>query len=447
MKKKTDKQLLNEQTVRKLHLLYGGKVEIIPKCFVTNLNDFSIWYTPGVATVCEDIYKNPKLVYEYTNKSNSVAVISDGTRVLGLGNIGPLAGLPVMEGKSLLYKYLGGIDAYPICLDARNEDEIVRTVQILQPSFGGINLEDIEQPKCFPILNKLKRICKIPVWHDDQQGTAIVILAGLINALKIVNKDIKSIKIAIIGAGAANICISRLLLIYGVNPAKMVIVDSKGILNKQRKDLHLYPEKKFLAMHTNFDNVTGGIKEAMINADVVIALSTPGPNIIHKTWICNMANSPIVFACANPIPEIWPWEAKDAGAAVVATGRSDFANQINNSLGFPGVFRGVLDVRATSITDSMCIAAALELASCIKDTKLDPNKILPTMNDWYIYPKIAAAVGISAIKDKVADKKLTYDEIFNNAKVIIQRSRAITKTMIERGYIKKVAKNKVSNNC
>jgi malate dehydrogenase (oxaloacetate-decarboxylating) len=436
MKKQIEQDLSKEEVVRALHSLYCGKVEVIPKCKVTTFNDFATWYSPGVATVCKDIYKNSELVYQYTNKSNSIAVISDGTRVLGLGNIGPLAGLPVMEGKALLYKYLGGIDAYPICLDTTNENEIVRTVQILQPSFGGINLEDIEQPKCFPILKKLKQICQIPVWHDDQQGTAIVILAGLINALKIVNKNIKLIKIAIIGAGAANICISKLLLMYGVNPANMIVVDSKGILSKDRTDLQLYNEKQLLAKQTNFDNINGGIKEAMVNTDVVIALSSPGPNIINKAWIYNMAKNPILFVCANPIPEIWPWEAKEAGAVIVATGRSDFANQINNSLGFPGVFRGVLDVRASSITDTMCISAALELASCIKDTELQPDKILPTMNDWYIYPKIAAAVGMSAIKEKVAENRLNYDEIFNNAKVIIQRSRAITKTMIERGYIK-----------
>ncbi|MDR0915436.1 MAG: NADP-dependent malic enzyme [Endomicrobium sp.] len=443
MEIKTDQKLLNKNVIRKRHSLYRGKVEVVPKCSVTSFNDFAVWYSPGVATVCEDIHKNPELVYEYTNKANSVAIISDGTRVLGLGNIGPLAGLPVMEGKSLLYKYLGGIDAYPICLDTNNEDEIVRTVQILQPSFGGINLEDIEQPKCFPVLTKLTKVCKIPVWHDDQQGTAIVILAGLINALKVVNKNIKSIQVAIIGAGAANICISKLLLMYGVNPAKMIVVDSKGILNKNRTDLQLYPEKQLLAMQTNFDNINGGIKEAMINSDVVIALSSPGPNIINKNWICNMATNPIIFACANPVPEIWPWQAKESGAVVVATGRSDFNNQINNSLGFPGVFRGVLDVRASSITDNMCISAAIELSSCIKNTQLHPNKILPTMDDWYIYPKIAAAVGLSAIKEKVADNILSYEEIFNNAKLIIQRSRAITKTMIERGYIKKVERNKI----
>jgi malate dehydrogenase (oxaloacetate-decarboxylating) len=431
------KNKVDSNHVRQLHSLYKGKVEIVPKCSVTSLHDFSIWYSPGVAEICTDIYRDPELAYTYTNKCNSIAIISDGTRVLGLGNIGPLAAMPVMEGKALLYKYLGGVDAYPICLDTTNENEIVRTVEILQPGFGGINLEDIAHPKCFPILNRLKKTCHIPVWHDDQQGTAIVILAGLINALKVVRKKITSVKIAIIGAGAANVCISNLLFFYGVNPGNVIIVDSKGILNKSRTDLSLYQEKQKLAHTTNQNNIHGGIQESMINADVVIALSSPGPNIIQKDWIYQMAKNPILFVCANPIPEIWPWEAKEAGAAIVATGRSDFSNQINNSLGFPGVFRGVLDVKASSITDQMCIDAAIELASCIKDNQLQSDKILPTMDEWYIYPRIAAAVGTSAIKEKVASNKLSYDEILQNATLKIQRSRNITKTMIERGYIKR----------
>ncbi|MDR3253918.1 MAG: NADP-dependent malic enzyme [Endomicrobium sp.] len=427
---------------KKLHSFYRGKIEIVPKCRVKNLDDFSIWYSPGVAAVCTDIYKNPELVYEYTNKWNSVAVVSDGTRVLGLGNIGPEAGMPVMEGKALLYKYLGGVDAYPICLDTKDENEIIRTVKILQPSFGGINLEDIEQPKCFPVLNTLRKECRIPVWHDDQQGTALVTLAGFINALKVVNKKMDKVKIAMIGAGAANICISRLLILYGVTPANIIMVDLSGTLHKKRFDLKSFPEKWTLALDTNINAVRGGIKEAMENADAVIALSTPGPGIIKKEWIKNMAKNPIVFTCANPTPEIWPWEAKEVGAAVVATGRSDFTNQINNSLGFPGVFRGALDVRASTITDAMCITAATELALCIADNKIRPDRILPTMNDWEIFPRVAAAVGVKAVKEKVAGKKLDYDKIFYGAKTIIKRSRAITETMMKKSYIKS-AKDKI----
>ena len=448
-KKKTNdvSKLLNmvqepSRIARKLHPFYRGKIEVVPKCRVKSLDDFSIWYSPGVAAVCTDIYNNPELVYEYTNKWNSVAVVSDGTRVLGLGDIGPEAGMPVMEGKALLYKYLGGVDAYPICLGTKDEKEIIQTVKILQPSFGGVNLEDIEQPKCFPVLNTLRKECHIPVWHDDQQGTALVTLAGFINALKVVGKKIDKVKIAMIGAGAANICISRLLMLYGANPKNIVMVDIRGTLHKERFDLKNSPEQWSLAVDTNVNNIRGGIQEVMENSDAVIALSSPGPGVIKKEWIQAMAKNPIVFTCANPTPEIWPWEAKEAGAAVVATGRSDFANQVNNSLGFPGVFRGVLDIRAFTITDTMCITAATELASCIADNKISPDRILPTMNDWEIFPKVAAAIGVKAIKEKVAGKKLSYDKIYDNAKTIIKRSRAITDTMMKKGYIKN-AKDKI----
>lgn len=421
---------------RKLHSLYKGKIEVVPKCQVKGLNDFSIWYSPGVAAICTDIYKNQDLVYEYTNKGNSVAVISDGSRVLGLGDIGAHASMPVMEGKALLYKYLGGIDAYPICLGTKNEKEIIRTVKILQPSFGGVNLEDISQPKCFSILSTLRKECSIPVWHDDQQGTALVTLAGFINALKVVGKKARKAKIAMIGAGSANICIAKLLILYGVNPKNIVMVDIKGTLHKERFDLRSCYEQWSLATDTNGDDVRGGIKEAMTNADVVIALSAPGPLTIKKEWVSLMAKNPIVFACANPIPEIWPWQAKQAGAALVATGRSDFPNQVNNSLGFPGVFRGVLDVKATTITDAMCITAAAELASCVPDNKIRPDKILPTMDEWEIFPRVAAAIGVKAIKEKVASNILSYNEIYENAKKIIKRSRQVTETMMKEGYIK-----------
>ncbi|MDR1087612.1 MAG: NADP-dependent malic enzyme [Endomicrobium sp.] len=425
---------------RELHTFYRGKIEVVPKCRVKNLDDFSIWYSPGVAAVCTDISKKPELVYEYTNKWNCVAVVSDGTRVLGLGDIGPEAGLPVMEGKALLYKYLGGVDAFPICLDTKDEKEIIQTVKVLQPSFGGVNLEDISQPKCFPILDTLRKECRIPVWHDDQQGTALVTLAGFINALKVVGKKINKIKIAMIGAGAANICISKFLMLYGANPANIVMVDVKGTLHKCRNDLKSCKEQWNLATITNASDIRGAAKEAMENADAVIALSASGPGIIKKEWVKAMAKNPIVFACANPTPEIWPWEAKDAGAAVVATGRSDFENQVNNSLGFPGVFRGTLDVRASAITDTMCITAAIELASCIPDNKIRPNQILPSMDDWEIFPKIAASIGVKAIKEKIALKKLRYDTIYNDAKEMIKRSRSITETMMKKGYIRKCEK-------
>ena len=423
---------------RRLHPFYKGKIEVVPKCRIRDFNDFAIWYSPGVAAVCKDINKQLELAYEHTNKWNSVAVVSDGTRVLGLGDIGPEAAMPVMEGKALLYKYLGGVDAYPICLATKNQQEIINTVKILQPSFGGVNLEDISQPKCFPILYTLRKECHIPVWHDDQQGTALVTLAGLINALKVVNKKISKVKIAMLGAGSANICIARLIMFYGANPANIIMVDSKGTLNKKRKELKIsHPEKWAMCCDTNGSNIEGTIETAMENADVLICLSTPGPDVIKKEWIKKMAKNPIVFTCANPVPEIWPWEAKEAGAAVVATGRSDFENQVNNSLGFPGVFRGTLDARATTITDNMCITAAVELASCIPNNKIKPTQILPTMDDWKVYPKVAAAVAVKAIKEKVAQKKASYDQFYTQAMSMIKRSRALTANMMKNGFIKK----------
>jgi len=444
MKIKNIKQLLKSaeqpaRIARKLHPFYRGKIEIVPKCRIRDFRDFAVWYTPGVATVCTDINRHPELVYEYTNKWNSVAIVTDGTRVLGLGDIGPEAGLPVMEGKALLFKYLGGVDAFPICLGTKDQEQIIQTVKVLQPSFGGINLEDIEQPKCFPVLSRLKQECHIPVWHDDQQGTALVTLAGLINALKVVKKKINRAKIVLVGAGAANICIARLLMYYGADPGRIIMLDHKGTLRRDRCDelRERNPDKAEMCRKTNAGNVIGGIPEALEGADAVIALSAPGPGIIKKEWIRKMAKGSIVFACANPVPEIWPWEALEAGAAVVATGRSDFPNQVNNSLGFPGVFRGTLDVRARAITDDMCVTAAMELANRIKDSALTPERLLPTMDDWEIYPMVAAAVGVKAIKQKVADRKMTYDQIYAQAKAMIARSRSITSMMMKKGYIKK----------
>jgi malate dehydrogenase (oxaloacetate-decarboxylating) len=338
----------------RLHPFYRGKVETTLKCRVRDFNDFAIWYTPGVAAPCKAIAANPELVYEHTHKWNTVAVVSDGTRVLGLGDIGPKAGLPVMEGKALLYKYLGGVDAWPIMLDTKDPDKIIETVLLIQPGFGGINLEDLSQPKCFRILDTLRAKAEIPVWHDDQQGTATVTLAGLINALKIVGKKMPEARIVFVGSGAANVACTRLIFASGATPDLCRMVDSKGILHKGRKDIELrkaeFVDKWRLCQITNAEQREGGIAEALKGADVVIALSTPGPDTLKKEWIKAMAKDAIVFACANPIPEIWPWDAHEAGAAVVATGRSDFPNQVNNSLGFPGIFRGTLDVRAKTIS-------------------------------------------------------------------------------------------------
>ena len=422
----------------KLHPFYRGKIETALKCVVRDFNDFAIWYTPGVAAPCRAIAQDPEKVYDYTNKWNTVAVVSDGTRVLGLGDIGPKAGLPVMEGKALLFKYLGGVDGVPIMLDTKDPDQIIETVLRLQPAFGGVNLEDISQPKCFRILDTLREKAEIPVWHDDQQGTATVTLAGLMNALKIVGKRIEEVRITFVGSGASNVACSRLIFGRGADPARCIMVDSKGILGKHRKDLEMrkaeFVDKWRLCQITNAEGREGGIPEAMEGADVVIALSKPGPGTILPEWVTRMNKDPIVFACANPVPEIWPWEAKEAGAAVVATGRSDFPNQVNNSLGFPGIFRGALDVRARTITDEMCFAAADALASQIGDC-LDENHILPDMDEWEVFPREAAAVGVKAQEQGVARIQMSYDQLLDHASAIIKRSRDLTQMMMREGFI------------
>ena len=422
----------------KLHPFYRGKIETTLKCTVHSFDDFAIWYTPGVAAPCKAIQADPDLVYEYTNKWNTVAVVSDGTRVLGLGDIGPKAGLPVMEGKALLYKYLGGVDGVPIMLDTKDPDAIINTVLMLQPGLGGVNLEDIAQPKCFYILDTLREKAEIPIWHDDQQGTATVTLAGLINALKVVGKKMEDVSITFVGSGASNVACSRLIFGWGADPAKCYMVDTKGILGKHRKDLEMrkaeFKDKWKLCNITNAEGREGNIPDAMKNVDVVIGLSKPGPDVIKADWVKSMAKDAIVFACANPVPEIWPWEAKEAGAAVVATGRSDFPNQVNNSLGFPGIFRGTLDVRARTITDEMCFAAAQAMASHVGD-RLAADFILPNMDDWEVFPKEAASVAMKAIEQGLARIETTYDQEFQRASRIIKRSRDMTKRMMEEGFI------------
>jgi malate dehydrogenase (oxaloacetate-decarboxylating) len=422
----------------KLHPFYKGKVETTLKCCVRSFQDFAIWYTPGVAAPCRAIQADPELVYDYTNKWNTVAVVSDGTRVLGLGDIGPKAGMPVMEGKALLYKYLGGVDGVAIMVGTKDPDAIINLVLNLQPGWGGVNLEDLSQPKCFRILDTLREKAEIPIWHDDQQGTATVTLAGLMNALKVVGKKKEEVSIAFVGSGASNVACSRLIFGWGVDPARCFMVDSKGILGKHRKDLEMrkaeFVDKWKLCNITNAEGREGGIADAMKGADVVIALSQPGPGIILPEWVSTMARDSIVFAAANPVPEIWPWEAKEAGAAVVATGRSDFDNQVNNSLGFPGIFRGTLDVRARTITDDMCFAAAQALADHVGD-RLSDRHILPTMDDWEVFPREAAAVGTKAIEQGLARINMSYDELYAHAHKIIKRSRDMTHRLMEEGFI------------
>jgi malate dehydrogenase (oxaloacetate-decarboxylating) len=446
MDKNDEKRLLEKankpgKDAMKLHPFYHGKIEVIPKCCIRDFNDFAIWYTPGVAEPCKEIQKHPLKVYDYTNKWNTVAVVTDGTRVLGLGDIGPEAGLPVMEGKSLLFKYLGGVDAYPICLDTKDPDEIIQAVKWLKPSFGGINLEDIEKPKCFYILKRLRKEMDIPVWHDDQQGTATIVTAGAINALKIVGKPLNTAQVCMVGAGAANIAIARVLIAAGIQQKNIIMVDSKGILHTSREDLEKEkdknPEKWQMCQKSNAEGRTGGPAEAFKNADICLAASKPGPGTIKKEWVSSMADDSIVFATANPVPEIWPWEAKEAGARIIATGRSDFPNQINNSLGFPGIFRGTLDVRAETITDEMCIAAAYELAKTAEDHGLNDEYIVPNMDSWEVFPREAVAVGLKAISQGIARIKPSKQELYEHAMTMIKKARDETQTLMKEGFIAK----------
>ena len=422
----------------KLHPFYKGKIEIVPKVCIRSFDDFAIWYTPGVAEPCLDIHKNPESVYEHTTKGNMIGIVSDGTRVLGLGDIGPEAAMPVMEGKAILFKYLGGVDAFPICLGTKNPDEIIQAVKWLQPSFGGFNLEDIAKPKCFRILDTLRKECHVPVWHDDQQGTAAVTVAGLINALKVVGKAMDQVKVVLNGAGASNIRIAHLLILAGVTSGNIVMYDTKGPLHKGRPELEQKePEKWKLCQLTNKNQFAKPIPEALKGADVLISLSQSGPDVVKRDWISGMAKGSIVFVCANPIPEIWPWEAKEAGARVVATGRSDFPNQVNNSLGFPGIFRGTLDVRARTITDEMCLEAARELARLAEERGLRDDYLIPTMDDWEVFPREAAAVGMKAIEQGVALRtNVTREQLRKEAEVIIKKARDEVQLLQKDGFIK-----------
>ncbi|MGD2201702.1 MAG: NADP-dependent malic enzyme [Candidatus Bathyarchaeota archaeon] len=417
------------------HAFYRGKVEVMPKCAIRSLQDFSIWYTPGVAQSCREIEKDIEQAFEQTSKWNYVGVVSDGTRVLGLGDIGGQAGMPVMEGKALIFKYLGGVDAFPICLATKDPEEVIQAVKWLEPTFGGINLEDFSKPKCFHILDTLRKEMPIPVWHDDQQGTAAVILAGVINALKIVGKKMDETKFTIVGSGSANTRTFYVLKSAGVDPNKVIMVDSKGTIHQNREDIK-GTYKWDLALKTNPDCVAGGNKEAMEGSDIVIAASKPGPGVIKPEEIKVMADDPIVFACANPIPEIWPWEAKEAGVKIMATGRSDFANQVNNSLVFPAIFRGALDVRAKTISDEMCIASATELAKYAEDKGLSEDYLLPTMSEWEIYPRQAVETGVKAMEQGLARKKLSRQELYEHADYIIRRTQDIVTLLMKQGFIK-----------
>jgi malate dehydrogenase (oxaloacetate-decarboxylating) len=418
---------------------YRGKVGMVPKVPVRSLDDFATWYTPGVAAVSRAIEKDVGLSFEYTNRWNTVAVLTDGSRVLGLGNIGPEASLPVMEGKALIYKYLGGVDAIPIPVRVSSEEQFISIAESLEPGLGGINLEDIASPRCFSILETLRARMKIPVWHDDQQGTAGVILAALYNALELTGRDIRSSKIVLLGSGAANIAAARLLIEAGASAGDMIMLDSKGTLHSEREDIdQILMRNKWkydMALRTNASKVQGSLKDALAGADVLVAASTPGPNVIGGKDVSVMNPDSIVFLLSNPVPEMWPDEAVKAGAAVVATGRSDFPNQVNNSVLFPGVFRGALDVRARTISDTMVIAAARELADFAKKRGLSRTNIIPNMLDWDVFPSVAAVIGEQAQREGLAGRSRTRSELFEEARRIIQQSRSLSSVLIEKGII------------
>lgn len=412
-----------------MHRRYRGTIQMIPKVPIQDQRDFAIWYTPGVAAACRRIQRDAEAVYEQTNRGNTVAIVSDGSRILGLGNIGPEAGLPVMEGKALLFKYLGGVDAVPLCVRTNSAEELIKLVQQLEPSFGGINLEDISQPKCFQVLDALRSSLQIPVWHDDQQGTATVVLAALWNAFAVTGRTLREARIAMIGMGAANVATFRLLLAAGADPGRIVACDSRGILHRGRSDIQeqsaRYQDKWRICCETNSEQIRGGIEECLAGADACLAFSKSGPNVIRPEWIRHMSPQAIVFACANPVPEIWPDDARLAGARVVATGRGDFPNQVNNSLVFPAIFRGAFDVRATAITEGMALAAAGELAEAARRKGLSESQIVPSMTDWEIYPRIATAVALQAQKEGIARLTRSADDLLQNATDIIRRSREI----------------------
>ncbi len=382
----------------KRHYEWKGKIEVITRAPLDSSEALSLAYTPGVARPCLEIQKDPNLSYELTRRWNTVAVVTDGTAVLGLGDIGPEAGMPVMEGKCALFKAFGDVDAIPLCIRSKDVDTIVNTVSMLLGSFGGINLEDISAPRCFEIERRLKEVSDIPIFHDDQHGTAVITLAGLMNALKVVGKNIEDIKIVTSGAGAAGIAIIKLLMAMGLK--NVIMTDRKGAIYEGREGLN--PIKEEMARITNQDNEKGSLEDVIKGADVFIGVSAPGT--LTKDMVRSMAHDPVVFACANPTPEIFPDEAKEAGAAVVSTGRSDYPNQVNNVLCFPGIFRGALDVRASDINDEMKIASAKALASLISDDELTPDNILPKAFDPRVKDAVAKAAAEAAIRSGVARK-------------------------------------------
>ena len=428
------------------HKFYNGKIQVVPKAGVFGFNWFGVWYSPGVSAVSTAIRDNNDLSFETISRGNMVAVVSDSTRVLGDGNCTPPGGLGVMEGKAFLMKYLGGVDCVPLCIDSRDKDgkndpdKIIEFVKMVQPSFGAINLEDISQPNCFKVLDELRDACDIPVWHDDAQGTACVTLAGVLNALKLVNKKLSDVRIVMLGAGASMTTIARLLITDGADPKKLCIFDSKGSLHLGREDIKKdtrFYRKWELCQITNPERFADEAA-ALKGADILLAASTPGPDTVKPAWISSMNKKAIAFTCANPVPEIWPFAAKEAGAYIVGTGRSDFPNQVNNSVCFPGILKGALMVRAKKISDTMAIRASHSLADFAeKKSNFDTEHIMPTMEDDAVFYQQAADVAEQAQKEGLARVTISKQDVFNKAKADIEEIHKLSQAMLDQGFIKR----------
>lgn len=437
------KTLFLKRLALSAHRRYGGKMQTVPKVAVFGFNWFNVWYTPGVSAISTAIRDRQELSYELSNRGNLVAIVTDSSRVLGDGDVSPAGGLGVMEGKAFLMKVLGGVDAVPLCIDSRDAagrhdaEVIIDFVRRLQPSFGAVNLEDIEQPTCYRVLDVLRETCDIPVWHDDAQGTGCVTLAALLNALKVVGKELAHVRIVFLGAGASNTTIARLVIGAGGDPGRMVLFDRRGALGRHREDIRADPRfyRKWQLCEQTNPHGFRSMDEAMKGADVLIALSTPGPHTVRPEWVRAMAPGAVVFACANPVPEIYPHAAKEAGACVVATGRGDFPNQVNNSLGFPGILKGALLVRARKITDEMAIAAARSLAAFAEKKGLSPDYIIPSMDEAEVFPQEAADVALQAIRDGVARRPVPREEVFEKTRADIAQAQRLLDLMVQEGLV------------
>jgi malate dehydrogenase (oxaloacetate-decarboxylating) len=440
------KTLFYKKLSLEAHSFYKGKMQTFPKAGVFGFNWFNAWYTPGISNISTTIRDDNDMSFTLTNRGNLVGIVSDSTRVLGDGDVTPPGGLGVMEGKAFLMKYLGGVDANALCMDSRNAEGkpdpsiIIEFVKRIQHSYGAINLEDISQPNCYEVLDTLRDECDIPVWHDDQQGTACVILAGLINSLILAGKNIDQVRIVFNGAGAANMANARLILAAGAKPENIVMFDVQGPLNTSRKDFMedaRYYAHKAICETTNPRNYQT-LKEALVNADVLISCSKPGPGVIKKEWVSKMAEKSILFACANPVPEIYPYEAKEAGAFIVGTGRGDFPNQINNSLCFPGILKGALLVRAKKITDPMAIAAAKAIAAYSRKKGIHAEQVICKMDDMEVFPYQAAEVATEAVQSGISRIQKTWQDVYDEALADIRTVRSMMKDMMDAGWIQQI---------